>query len=137
MKKLAVLLILFVGLLVLPVEAHHKPNHDKGPAPTLDASFKVTPNPATANSLILIEGFDFEPGESVQVMLQNVWCCIWGQQIPDGNGQFSFTTRTRDPGTYKLCGLVDFDKGPRKATACGGKSKGKLVAFLEFEVVLD
>ena len=136
MKPILILvLLLIVGLLASPVgtEAHHKPDHSKGPPQTLDASFQVTPNPAVANSSMFIEGFDFEPGEPVQIMIQENWCCIWGVQIPDAKGEFSFTTRTRDPGTYKICGLVDFEKGTTKTTDCG-TGKGTLVAFLEFKV---
>ncbi len=133
---LAILLV--VGLLAMPAEAHHRDGHDKGgkPIPTLDASFRVTPNPATAFSVISVTGFDFEPGQEVQIILQPVWCCVWGRFTPDINGEFSFITRTSNAGTYKLCGLVDFEdaKGPKRDTACAGKSKGTLVAFTEFEV---
>ena len=136
MKQLILVLILLsIVVLASSVEAHHKQGHSGGPPTSLTASFVVTPSSPTAFTSMFIEGFDFEPGEVVRIMIQENWCCIWGEMIPDQNGQFSFRTRTRDPGTYKICGLVDFDKGAKKVTACGGKSQGTLVAFLEFQVV--
>jgi len=137
MKKLiAIFAVLAILILASPsVEGHHKTGHNKGPTPVLTSSFVVTPTSPTAFTSMFIEGFDFEPGQKVRIQIAVPWCCLWGEQIADGNGQFSFTVRTRDASINKICGLVDIDKGRKKETACGGKSKGKLVAFLEFEVV--
>ena len=141
MRTILILAILFISLLASPLGAHHKDGHNKGPQPSLDASFQVTPSSPTAFDSMFIEGFDFEPGELVQVIIGEVFLTVWGRFIPDTNGYFSFTTKTRHPGTYQICGYVDFFdrkgniKKPRKSTPCGMTFSGDLVAFLEFQVV--
>ena len=58
--KMAILATLFiaVGILAMPVEAHHKPGHDKGGGPS-SASMTVTPDPVMAGESYQVFGEGF------------------------------------------------------------------------------
>jgi len=122
MKIFAILVILFIGLLVSPVEAHHKDGHDQGGGPTAKATMTVTPTPVTAGQSYQIHGtgFDFD---HVHLSLASPGCCSAHKVFPVG-GEFDFVKRSGAPGTYTITAIVHSSKS----------GKLKTVATLEFEV---
>ncbi len=101
MKKLAILAILFIGVLVLPVEAHHKPGHDKGGNPK--AQPVLTVDTATVGQPFDINGTGFVSDSRVWVGIK-FFCCLEPVAV-DGAGGFTFThAGIADPGEFVAVG---------------------------------
>ncbi len=128
MKILAILAILFIGLLAMPVEAHHKPGHTQGGGngggPSSGASMTVTPNPVTAGETYTVHGTGFEDFSRVYLSVASPGCCS-GSNVFPVNGEWDFIKEAGAPGTYKFTALV----------FVGKQGRPKILATLEFQVL--
>ena len=130
-KKIVILAILIIGLMALPVEAHHKDGHDKGGGPGgLTASVFADSDPAIAGSIVRIKGCDYDieqpPTAEIEhgTVIDKIGLWVWAQDLDDCEaGRIDFPYQTVEPNTYTI---RVFQRGKNKKLA--------LVAEGTFEV---
>lgn len=123
---LATFLFIMVGILAMPVEAHHRDDHDKGGGGST-ASMNVTPDPVTVGESYQVHGMGFGDFDHVHLSIASPGCCSASNVFPDSNGEFILGKTAGVPGTYRFTAIVHSAKGK--------SDKLKVVATLEFEVL--